>query len=235
MARVERRNPLGVYRAMNPERIAVWRNLVKPANWSYLCDVDIAPLAAWLAEGDKAWPAPSTPRKPQRVREIPAELLEPIYSSVLTFFRQKLECDVCGNWPNEDGEIEHGKGCYTQSADGGGSSFVANYIAIDPMLSRMLPGQSHDFHVDIQRADWITRVHVPIVTNPGCWMAWENAEKKAYWLEHYDTLPNVRDIAEVVHFEAGRAYSFNTLERHSFGNDGETERVHLIFEVLRRD
>lgn len=29
-------------------------------------------------------------------------------------------CDVCGNTPDEDGVIEHGRGCHTQSADGGG-------------------------------------------------------------------------------------------------------------------
>lgn len=33
-------------------------------------------------------------------------------------------CKVCENVPDEDGCIEHGKGCYTQSEDGGGSSYV---------------------------------------------------------------------------------------------------------------
>ncbi len=165
-------------------------------NWSYLCDVDIAPLAAWLAEGDKGWPAPSTPSKPQRVREIPAALLEPIYAGVLESFSWVLAVKA---------ERETGK--------------LPNSISMapaDPMLSRMLPGQSHPMHVDRQRADWITRVHVPIVTNPGCWMAWEEEDQR-------------------VHFEAGKAYSFDTTARHAFGNDGESERIHLIFEVLRRD
>lgn len=153
-------------------------------NWSYLCDVDIAPLAAWLEEGDKGWPPPSTPTKPQRVREIPAGLLEPIMAQSL--------CALA--WHVGSGGV---------------------LVPADPMLSRMLPGQSHPYHVDRQRSDWVTRVHVPITTNPGCYMAWES------------------DGGEWVHFEAGKAYSFNTLERHTFGNAGETERVHLIFEVLR--
>lgn len=38
--------------------------------------------------------------------------------------RSKYCCDVCGNVPDEDGVIEHGKGCYTQSEDGGGTSCV---------------------------------------------------------------------------------------------------------------
>jgi protein gp37 len=33
------------------------------------------------------------------------------------------ECDVCGNRANPEGTIEHGRGCYTQSEDGGGTSF----------------------------------------------------------------------------------------------------------------
>lgn len=38
--------------------------------------------------------------------------------------REKYECDVCGNVPDEWGVIEHGKGCLTQSEDGGGISYV---------------------------------------------------------------------------------------------------------------
>lgn len=30
-------------------------------------------------------------------------------------------CDVCGNTPNESGTIDHGRGCYVASEDGGGS------------------------------------------------------------------------------------------------------------------
>lgn len=38
--------------------------------------------------------------------------------------RKGYACDVCGNVPDEDGMIEHGRGCYTQSSEGGGFSFV---------------------------------------------------------------------------------------------------------------
>lgn len=38
--------------------------------------------------------------------------------------RSNYSCDVCGNVPDEDGVIEHGRGCYTQSDDSGGSSWV---------------------------------------------------------------------------------------------------------------
>ena len=38
--------------------------------------------------------------------------------------RQKYACDVCSNVPDEYGVIEHGRGCYTQSENGGGTSLV---------------------------------------------------------------------------------------------------------------
>ena len=38
--------------------------------------------------------------------------------------REKYSCKVCSNVPDEDGTIEHGRGCYTQDEDGGGVSFV---------------------------------------------------------------------------------------------------------------
>ena len=81
------------------------------------------------------------------------------------------------------------------------------------MFSRMLPGQSHPMHIDNQRAGWITRVHVPLVTNPGAWILFE-------------------EIGQRVHFDVSLAYTFNTFKRHAFGNDGETERVHLLFDVF---
>ena len=38
--------------------------------------------------------------------------------------REPYACEVCSNVPDEYGMIEHGKGCYTESSDGGGFSFV---------------------------------------------------------------------------------------------------------------
>lgn len=43
----------------------------------------------------------------------------------------RSECEVCGNAIGPDGMIEHGKGCYTQSEDGGGSSFEGSPVALD--------------------------------------------------------------------------------------------------------
>ena len=147
--------------------------------WSYICDVDVAPLAEWLdATGDAYFPEPSAPAKPQRIHVPPLELIDPIVAKVLTEFCVKV-------------------------------------VADPPMLSRMLPGQTHGMHVDVLRADCLTRVHVPITTNPGCWMEFEEAN------------------GYHVHFFAGKAYTFDARRRHAFGNAGETARTHLIFDVLR--
>ena len=94
--------------------------------------------------------------------------------------------------------------------------FPDQVIAHSPMLSRMLTGQSHPMHVDSQRADWITRVHVPLVTNPTAWIMFEEESTR-------------------VHFLTGIAYSFDIRQRHAFGNDGPAERVHFIVDVLRKD
>lgn len=82
-------------------------------------------------------------------------------------------------------------------------------------VSRLIPGQGHDYHQDPQQPNWITRIHVPVITNPLAWIAFEEEDGRH------------------VHFEAGKAYSFNTLKRHAFANDGLTDRVHLLFDVLR--
>jgi hypothetical protein len=35
-----------------------------------------------------------------------------------------FSCDSCGNIPDEEGWLAHGRGCYTQSEDGGGYEYI---------------------------------------------------------------------------------------------------------------
>ena len=49
--------------------------------------------------------------------------------SNITYFDGHWECKVCSNRPDADGFIEHGKGCYTMSEDGGGCEFVGDEMA----------------------------------------------------------------------------------------------------------
>jgi len=93
--------------------------------------------------------------------------------------------------------------------DGAATTFDEHYAC----LSRVAPGEGHGYHQDSQRPGWITRVHVPVVTNDGCWMMFESED------------------GVKVHFERGKAYSFNIYEPHAFANEGTTERIHLLFDV----
>lgn len=42
-------------------------------------------------------------------------------------YREAHACKVCQAMPDEEGIIEHGRGCYTVSEDGGGESSVETY------------------------------------------------------------------------------------------------------------
>lgn len=151
------------------------------ACWSEIDDVDVEPMAAWLAANALSWPEVA-PTKPQRIFLL-GKALQTLIDRVMTFFDESV------------------------------------YV-YQPMLSRMPPGESHPMHADAARADWVTRVHVPLVTNDYCWFSWEDESE----------FPLGR-----AYFAVGKAYTFDMTRRHAFGNSGDTERVHLIFDVLRRD
>lgn len=38
--------------------------------------------------------------------------------------REKFTCKVCGNVPDETGLLEHGRGCFVVSEDGGGTEWI---------------------------------------------------------------------------------------------------------------
>lgn len=145
--------------------------------WSVLCDVDVAPLVAWLAEGDRGWP-PVKGGQPNRLH-IP-EAARPVIARVLACFDVPVT--------------------------------FSDYYAC---LSRVIAGRGFGYHSDPQAPEWITRVHVPVITNERAWVAFEE------------------EGGCKVHFEVGKAYSFNALKRHAFSNDGQTDRIHLLFDVLR--
>ncbi len=67
-------------------------------------------------------------------------------------------------------------------------------------------------HRDTCASDWISRVHVPIVTNPGCFFMIGG-------LYH--------------HMEVGMSYQVNPSLPHAVSNAGPTTRVHLMFDVVK--
>jgi hypothetical protein len=74
----------------------------------------------------------------------------------------------------------------------------------------MEPGLVHPDHWDDQPLYWLTRVHVPLVTNPSVVFTMEDGEH---------------------HMEVGKAYRMNTLSVHAVANKGETARTHLVFDI----
>ena len=76
----------------------------------------------------------------------------------------------------------------------------------------LAPGQIHPVHQDVQPDNWVTRVHVPIVTNP-------------HSVACMDDGPHVMQV--------GKAYRFNTLAMHSVSNGGTTPRLHFIFDIVQ--
>lgn len=75
------------------------------------------------------------------------------------------------------------------------------------MLSCVMPGHDIPLHRDEQPADFLYRVHVPLLTNA---RATFNGE----------------------HLPRGFAYAIDTREPHEVRNDGTTPRTHFMFDVL---
>jgi hypothetical protein len=83
------------------------------------------------------------------------------------------------------------------------------------MLARMGPGGVIQPHVDANpAAKWPHKIHVPLTTN----------ERVGFRIG--DT---------VHHFPVGKAVEVNNLGLHAVRNDGDSDRIHLIFEYYDAD
>lgn len=78
------------------------------------------------------------------------------------------------------------------------------------MLSAIMPGHAIAPHKDAQAPYWLTRVHVPLVTNAKAYYAVEGNRYK---------------------LRAGEAYRINTEREHAAGNEGKGPRIHFMFDV----
>lgn len=83
------------------------------------------------------------------------------------------------------------------------------------MLARMRPGGVIHPHIDANpAAKWPHKIHLPLSTNPGV-VSFFGGE------EH--------------HFPTGEAVEVDNVAPHWVRNDGDTDRVHLIFEYYDAD
>lgn len=85
-----------------------------------------------------------------------------------------------------------------------------DYCEDTRMLSVVMPGHSIEPHCDWQSPKWICRVHVPLTTN----------DKSKFIVGGIDHRMMV-----------GNAYRVNTEIEHSVTNDGDTPRIHFMFDV----
>lgn len=86
-----------------------------------------------------------------------------------------------------------------------------NHHDCNRMLSVVMPGASIEPHKDLQIKEWVTRIHVPLMTNP---------EALFYIAGDY------------VHMEVGKAYLIDTEAEHGVVNTGNCERIHFMFDVI---
>ena len=83
------------------------------------------------------------------------------------------------------------------------------------LLARMPPGGVILPHVDANPAAlWPHKIHVPLTTNA----------RVGFFID-----PHTH------HLEVGQAYEVNNLGLHAVRNDGDTQRIHLIFEYYDLD
>ena len=83
------------------------------------------------------------------------------------------------------------------------------------MLARMAPGGVIQPHVDQNPAEkWPHKVHVPLLTN----------DKVTFFVDGVG-----------YHFEEGEAVEVNNMGTHAVRNEGDADRIHLIFEYYDLD
>lgn len=83
------------------------------------------------------------------------------------------------------------------------------------MLARMPPGGVIHPHIDANpAAKWPHKIHAPLTTNPGVVSFFGGEER---------------------HFPVGEAVEVDNLGPHWVRNDGDTDRIHLIFEYYDAD
>jgi len=80
------------------------------------------------------------------------------------------------------------------------------------VFGMLVPGQCHTWHMDKEGGKCDIRVHIPIVSNPGCLFIEGN---------------------EAFVMTPGWAWEINPLLPHCTGNGGDTNRVHLLFNMVR--
>jgi len=92
------------------------------------------------------------------------------------------------------------------------AGFIGCYAA-NRAITVVLPGDYVPPHTDLQPPEWITRIHVPLMTN----------DKAEFLLD-----------GDWVHMKVGQIYHVDTEKPHAIRNNGNVPRVHFMFDVMSR-
>lgn len=91
-------------------------------------------------------------------------------------------------------------------------NFPDDHCATEPMITTVHSGDYVPPHTDDTHDGWVTRIHVPIVTNKDAAMIIDGEE---------------------YHFLVGKAYTFDIRKPHAIRNNGKASRIHLMFDVVQ--
>lgn len=150
-----------------------------------LSPIDASGMAAWIAAIPfSAWP--QGPHSPDEAGNYTPTMVQGLEWRGIRAFAEPIVAAAMAHFP----------GCE----------------AYNHLLSVVMPGNSIPPHVDHQPSDWITRVHVPLTTNP-------------------DSRFIVGGIAHAM--QVGLCYRVNTLAEHSVENAGATPRIHFMTDIRR--
>ena len=127
-----------------------------------------------------------------------------------------LRCEICGNRPDEDGELRHGRGCYVVCEEGGGSDiFELNERQRLQIRQRHVDNRRKWFEDDLHSV-WgdkppeygtnYTRGFISCIS-----ISWKD------WLEHWQAIRAACPLEEV---------RFTTSPQHNF--DGFLDSENLI-------
>lgn len=178
----------------------------KPATVERLCDVDISALLARVRQlGDAAWMSEDE-RKENRFA---------VFHSTRHIIFRFIEGNI-------DPRMYYDGAAWMMWRPLVAPIFArvaACYDYLHPempkaMLARLAAGQQIDRHTDGLGSNVkVHKIHVPLITNPGALFCVGDQD---------------------FHLEAGAAYEVNNIAPHAAKNDGDKDRIHLIFEVFDR-
>lgn len=175
----------------------------------HLCAVDVQPMVDWIsAIPFEAWPQ-QHPRLGVPLRPAMVTDLEWPHEDALGFGRAMSRSGIL--W-------ELAAALADTRVVPGGAKFINH------MLSAVMPGDVITPHSDYADAPapagWITRVHVPLLTNPLAEMRFPNDTSR------------MMTVGRSWNMQVGEAYLVDVRQVHEVLNQGTTPRVHFMFDVL---